>query len=575
VPETFGQYELHDVLGRGGMGVVYRAVDTVRDRTVALKVLPEHLASDELFKARFRRESRLAARLRDPHVIPIHDFGEINGRLFIDMRLVDGVDLKGLLARDGPLAPGGAARVLGQIGSALHSAHANGLVHRDVKPSNILLTDVREQADFDAFAYLVDFGIARSIEPGGTSLTTTGTAGTVAYMPPERIAGAPGNSRSDVYSLACVGFEMLAGRPPFEGEPFSVMYAHINTEPPRVSEAAENLPPALDDVLRKGMAKDVDQRFDTTVEFADAFSAAARTSLAPDNVTVPSRSATLNLGTSTRAGDQAATAVTRPRSGREEHPSGPFEAPAFAHRSRRPRRPLLAAITLLVLVLAAGVVVTIVNPWKDEPKPPRAVGAQTTRFATGATNPVKSWNHFASFSKLVGRFDGDSTGSFDGSSCTLGGPTNGDPDGVLDGVTCSDLAGGALQIIVDRFSTANKVRQYLYKEHTLARYSAVPVQIANHIVGAQYISPTDAREVNVATYFCGLPTYLVQFRVLSEDAAVRNNVQSTFWANSRFPDAIPPACNADFTGAAAGSTAIKGDARAKFPKVGESVPPGW
>ena len=156
--EEFGPYRLEHLLGRGGMGEVHRAWDTRRGRTVALKRLPAPLAGDPEFQARFRRESALAAQLSEPHIIPIHDFGEINGRLFIDMRLVDGTDLASVIKSKGPMAPRRAIGILAQVASALDAAHAAGLVHRDVKPSNVLVRG----HDEDEFAYLIDFGIARA-----------------------------------------------------------------------------------------------------------------------------------------------------------------------------------------------------------------------------------------------------------------------------------------------------------------------------------------------------------------------------------------------------------------------------
>src|ERR1700739_3713179 len=150
----FGRYRLVELLGRGGMGEVWRGYDTRTDRLVALKVLPAHYAEDRAFEQRFRREAHAAARLNNPHIVPIHDYGEIDGRLYVDMRLIEGRDLHTVLA-DGPLEPGGAVRIIEQVSKALHAAHKVGLVHRDVKPSNILLDD-------DDFAYLIDFGIARA-----------------------------------------------------------------------------------------------------------------------------------------------------------------------------------------------------------------------------------------------------------------------------------------------------------------------------------------------------------------------------------------------------------------------------
>jgi serine/threonine protein kinase, bacterial len=176
---ALGRYRLIELLGRGGMGEVWRAHDTVIDRTVAIKTLLPHFAQDKTFEQRFRREARAAARLDDPHVVPIYDVGEINGRLYVAMRLINGTDLKTLLDA-GPLAPDRAVRITEQVALALHAAHKVGLVHRDVKRSNVLI------ADYD-FAYLIDFGIARAA--GETGLTSTGaTIGTWSYMAPERFS---------------------------------------------------------------------------------------------------------------------------------------------------------------------------------------------------------------------------------------------------------------------------------------------------------------------------------------------------------------------------------------------------
>ena len=282
--EQFGHYVLETMIGRGGMGEVYRAYDTKRDRIVALKRLPKDLASDEIFQARFRRECRLVARLNEPHVIPIHDFGEINGHLFLDMRLVEGLDLSSVITDEGPMEPRLAVDIIGQVAAALQSAHNSGLIHRDIKPSNVLVTGMTADRQ-SVFAYLVDFGIARSEGAGGgTALTaTTGTVGTLGYMAPERISGGDGDSRSDLYSLACVLYECLTGHSPFKGETFQVMYAHVNSPPPLPSAEVANVPRALDDVIRKGLAKDPKDRFQTASQFA----AAARAALAASGVAPP------------------------------------------------------------------------------------------------------------------------------------------------------------------------------------------------------------------------------------------------------------------------------------------------
>jgi hypothetical protein len=259
-----GPYRLEGLLGRGGMGEVYRAFDTRRGRLVALKVLPPELAHDEGFRLRFRRESDSAARLQDPHVIPIHDFGEIDGRLYIDMRFVEGVGLDRLIA-SGPMDPRRAVALVAQVAEALSDAHAHGVLHRDIKPSNILVT----RSDF---VYLLDFGIARALDDDLTALTRSGaTVGTLAYMAPERFDGGAPDARSDIYSLACTLAECLTGRRPFDATSLpSLMKAHLTADPPRPSLARRDVPPAFDDVIARGMAKDPAARYPTARDLAAA-----------------------------------------------------------------------------------------------------------------------------------------------------------------------------------------------------------------------------------------------------------------------------------------------------------------
>lgn len=341
--ETFGPYRIEELLGRGGMGEVHRAYDTAHDRVVALKRLSEPFVADEAYRARFRRESQIVARLREPHVIPIHAFGEIDGRLYLDMRLVEGTDLKDLLAA-GPMPPARALALLAQVAGALDAAHADGLVHRDVKPSNILVTP----ADF---VYLVDFGIARSAGPDATAITQSGAViGTLDYMAPERFGDAPVDGRVDVYALACVLFECLTGRRPFPAaEPLAQVRAHLQDPPPRASALA-NLPPALDDVLLRGMAKDPAERFAT----AGQLIAAARQALAAPGWAAPPTppagalpAGALPAGT-TQAAWSTPGAHPSPRAGASVH-TGP------------PHRAVWITAAAAVLVIAAVVTVVLLN----------------------------------------------------------------------------------------------------------------------------------------------------------------------------------------------------------------------
>ena len=266
---VFGHYRLDEVIGRGGMGVVYRAYDTRRNRIVAIKLMPRHLVADEEFRTRFQRESALAAKLREPHVVPIHDYGEIDGQLYIDMRLVEGIDLATVL-KQAPLALPRAVDIVSQIADALDAAHEDGLVHRDVKPSNVLLVGKPAQVVDRGFAYLADFGIAANL--GSATLSKPGLAlGTAAYMAPERMSGEVWDHRVDVYSLACLLFEAVVGQRPYMADDLlGLLRAHLARPIPRPTELVEGLPSGLDDVIATGMAKRSADRFGSCGELATA-----------------------------------------------------------------------------------------------------------------------------------------------------------------------------------------------------------------------------------------------------------------------------------------------------------------
>lgn len=261
--KEFGRYRLVELLGRGDLGEVWRAYDTeTANRIAAIKLLPPQLAADPAIAEQFRREADVAARLNNPHIVAIHNYGEIDEQLYIDMDLIDGRNLQEVLA-DGPIEPRRAVRIIGQVADALHAVHQVGLAHGDVKPSNILL-------DRDDFAYLVDLGIARLAPWYETRLTNS--ANEIAswhYMAPERSGAREADARADIYSLACVLYECLTGQPPFAGDTW-LFAAHLSTPPPRPSVTRPGVSPRLDDVIAIGMAKDPANRYATAVALAAA-----------------------------------------------------------------------------------------------------------------------------------------------------------------------------------------------------------------------------------------------------------------------------------------------------------------
>lgn len=260
-------YRLEALVGAGGMAVVFRARDQRLDRLVALKVMTPALASDPAFRQRFITESR-AAKVDDPHIIPVYEADEADGVLFIAMRFVAGGDLRGVLEREGPLAAERAAEFISPVASALDAAHAAGLVHRDVKPANILVDTREGRPDH---VYLSDFGIAKALA-SSVSLTESGfLVGTPDYLAPEQIGGLAVDGRTDQYALACVSYRLLAGAPPYERDNgMAVMYAHLHEPPPSLAAWRPDLPGAAGQVLARAMAKIPDRRYGSCGDFADA-----------------------------------------------------------------------------------------------------------------------------------------------------------------------------------------------------------------------------------------------------------------------------------------------------------------
>ena len=378
VGTQFGPYELQSLIGVGGMGEVYRAYDTGRERLVAIKVLRTEVAADQGFQERFRRESRVAARLQEPHVIPVHDFGDIDGVLYIDMRLVEGPSLKDELLVKGALPPTRAVSLISQVAAALDAAHGNGLVHRDIKPENVLLTR-------DDFAYLVDFGIAHG--GGEANVTSTGLViGSCAYMAPERFSGGRGGPAADVYSLTCLLYECLTGRAPFEaGDVRQMMGAHMFSPPPRPSIMRRGINRAFDDVVAKGMAKKPTDRYTTAGDLAKAAAVAAAD---PSPVSAPAPPSPPN---GTR---QFSVVDPNPARPGYQQPYPPLPAPAPPDKKSRFGPTQVALVVATIVMFAAAVVLATVLIFGDHgsgsaPQTTLAVPPPETTTVTTTSSPTE------------------------------------------------------------------------------------------------------------------------------------------------------------------------------------------
>ncbi|ANP52779.1 serine/threonine-protein kinase [Streptomyces griseochromogenes] len=268
-------YLVESEIGRGGMAVVYRARDLRLDRPVALKLLAPELARNDTFRQRFTQESRVAASIDHPHIVPVFEAGETDGVLYIAMRYVPGSDLRRLLDEGGALPFEAAVRIAAQVASALDAAHEHGLVHRDVKPGNVLVAHGTD-SEHPEHVYLTDFGLTKK-SLSLTGFTSVGQfVGTLDYVAPEQISGRPVDGRCDVYGLACVVYETLTGRPPFQREDdVALLWAHQYDEPPPPSGSRPGLPPAVDAVFAKALAKNPDDRYDTCLGFVAALRAAS------------------------------------------------------------------------------------------------------------------------------------------------------------------------------------------------------------------------------------------------------------------------------------------------------------
>ncbi len=297
-------YRIEERIGRGGMGVVYRAQHLNLQRRAAIKIIAPDLAESEGFRERFTREARIAAALQHPNIVTVYDAGEVDGLLYLAMQYIEGEDLAAILRADGRLRPYRAIDVCRQVASALDAAHAMGLIHRDVKPANVLIEGRN--------AFLTDFGLTKRLDGTHAQLTRAGdVVGTIHYVAPEQIEGRRVSARSDVYSLGCLLYHCLAGQVPFALETdVAVIYAHLSEQPPSLSELRPELPEGLDAVMAKALDKSPDRRFPSCGDMISA--ARAVIDLAgPLSETIPPRAS--SVMTATPEVRDAAAAARRPR----------------------------------------------------------------------------------------------------------------------------------------------------------------------------------------------------------------------------------------------------------------------
>jgi Protein kinase domain len=391
IGSEFAGYRLESLLGHGGMSIVYRAEHLALGRTVALKLLAPQLSEDQGFRERFTRESRLAASLDHPNIIPIYEAGEHEDTFWIAMRYVPGSDVKNLLKREGPLDPERVVGIIAPVASALGAAHAKGLVHRDVKPANILLSSGDDAEDGD-HVYLSDFGVAK--HSASRALTKTGIfVGTAEYASPEQIEGKELDGRADVYSLGCVLYECLTGAPAYDRDSeVALMYAHLLEPPPSVTAQRQDLPPEIDGLVAKAMAKSRDERFATAREFAaEARSVlgggtrGAATSLAPR---APSHETVLAAAPRTdAAGSHPPPPPAPARNGSGDGDVGATAPPNLPRPANR-RWLLYAGVAALVALALIPGILLLAGGEDDSPSASATTGAATTGETTAEPEPA-------------------------------------------------------------------------------------------------------------------------------------------------------------------------------------------
>lgn len=357
--DAFAGYRIEQRLGRGGMGVLYLALEPGLERRVALKLIAPEAAADEVFAKRFAEESRIAASIEHPNVVPIYAAGKEGEVPFIAMRYVAGADLAKRLAREGRLEPAAAVELIAQIGNGLDAIHAAGLIHRDVKPANVLLGD----GEGVGHAYITDFGVARNVSTE-SGLTQTGRfVGTLDYVAPEQISGDAVDARVDVYALGCLLFKLLTGEVPFPKDGDAArLFAHLNDPPPAPSLYVSEVSMALDDVVIRAMSKSPDDRYPSAGDLGRAAQAALRgeQAVAPERTVATGAAATRTTATISVEPEAAApgqsTAATRRLAGDAAPGAAGDRGPEPQQRTRRSRGLVYAGAAVALVAIVAAVV---------------------------------------------------------------------------------------------------------------------------------------------------------------------------------------------------------------------------
>jgi serine/threonine-protein kinase len=401
IGDEFAGYRLVSLIGHGGMSIVYRAEHIGLERTVALKLLSPQVSEDEDFRERFQRESKVAAALEHPNIIPIYEAGEENGVLYIAMRYVEGADLKSRLKHGGPLEEHQVVVLISQVAAALEAAHDKGLVHRDVKPANILIAAGAGVEGSD-HAYLSDFGVVKNTAAAG--FTKTGLfVGTADYASPEQIEGKPLDARADIYALGCVTYEALTATPTYEKDSeVAMMYAHLLEPPPKLTEKRPDLPPEVDEVVAKAVAKSKEDRYERPTEFALALKQAVGAGAASGVSAVvaqPGAGGTVLAGASVvgraQAEKQAEPPAQSPPAQSPPAQSPPAQSPPAESPPARTgagdgnRRKLLLAGGILAVVLAAVLIPLLAFSGGESSSAERTTPTTTAAQSGGTTGGAR------------------------------------------------------------------------------------------------------------------------------------------------------------------------------------------